>query len=309
MKGRMCGWLAAMAVCAGSMRAGTLEGMRSWAAEQGAAAAAQRLRAWGLTNATDAAAVLAWEEAETVDRALAAGAYGLIYEISRRDALGPESVEKIRQAMLSEPEPPRLTIGIVRNLPRQERQAFAELLYAAVPVSLPDRPVYGRHLVRHLALGDGSFYSSQAGVEEFAELLLAAEAMDLKMAEDLKIRIRDRAVDLARRKLREDGKSFVMQNGVNPLAEAIRPVVDALNAPLCEGLEGALRGLGADVAEQDRAELVRLAGEWQERLLWGELTDVETRNVLGKVAVALGVEGFNALVEVYNHGTGERDAQ
>jgi hypothetical protein len=110
------------------------------------------------------------------------------------------------------------------------------------------------------------------------------------------------AVRLARHQLRDEGLSFVAVDDINPLEERVRPVIDSLNADGAENLEAALRALGADVPDQDRWELFRHANAWRERILLGDMNQRDAQSVLGKLSVALGVEGFNDFVEVYNHG-------
>jgi hypothetical protein len=83
----------------------------------------------------------------------------------------------------------------------------------------------------------------------------------------------------------------------------VRPVVEALNAPECRGLEAALRALGCNVADRDRGDLRRVAGEWQQAIM-RDGAGVYVHMMLGKLSVALGPEGYNRFVDVYNNGTG-----
>ena len=87
-----------------------------------------------------------------------------------------------------------------------------------------------------------------------------------------------------------------------PLAVRVEPVVTALNAPECAGLEAALRSVGIDAADADRAALRAAAAGWQALILSGELTGPVMAAYLGKLCVALGVEPYNAFVDEYNHG-------
>ena len=125
----------------------------------------------------------------------------------------------------------------------------------------------------------------------------------LSHAENCKKAIKERAVTLARTKLRADGKSFVVKNGVNPLVVMVQSVVTALNAPECAGVEAALRDLGSTVQDIDRKVLRELVAAWQPRMMSGEMGPAEVNQVLGKIAVALGPDAYNRFVDAYNNGT------
>ena len=164
-------------------------------------------------------------------------------------------------------------------------------------------PEFGRLYLKYVVLRNEWVYGATIEWDDLVALLLAPEPLEIRYAELLKSRIKDRAVRLARERMHAQGLSFVMQDGVNPLAERVRPLVEALNAPECRGLEGELRSLGCDVPDRDRAELRRVAEAWRQAIVRGEVgTDLDRK--LGKLSVALGPEGYNRFVELYNHGTG-----
>ena len=85
---------------------------------------------------------------------------------------------------------------------------------------------------------------------------------------------------LARHELRAEGKSFVVKDGVNPLVAKLQPVVDAMNAPECKGLEAALRAIGGDVVDQDRTAARVLVTQCAEEVMAGDMQ--------GKDAAVLG---------------------
>jgi hypothetical protein len=134
--------------------------------------------------------------------------------------------------------------------------------------------------------------------------LVAGEPMDLPTAQRLKEMIKERAVTMARLKLRTEGKTFVTKNGVNPIVAKLAPVIDALNRAECAGLEEALRGLGCKCANVDRIDLRKASGVWQEELMRGERLGAAVPTVVGKLSVALGADGYKGFVDVYNNGTG-----
>ena len=109
-------------------------------------------------------------------------------------------------------------------------------------------------------------------------------------------------IEPARVTLRAEGKSFVVKDGVNPLVAKVQPVVDALNAPACEGLETALRALGLDVRDYDRGDLKKIGDSWRAQVMRGDLSGSDAVRLLGKIAVVLGAEGYNRFVDEYNNG-------
>ena len=150
------------------------------------------------------------------------------------------------------------------------------------------------------------------GIGEFSEgvneadlirLLLAPEPASLADVQTMKAAVKARAVRLARQGLRAEGKSFVVKNGVNPLEVKVRPVIDALNAQECAGLEAAFRGLGSTVQDVDRSGLAPLTVGWRAKILSGEMGGAEAAARLGKIALVMGADGYNRFVDEFNNGT------
>ena len=100
-----------------------------------------------------------------------------------------------------------------------------------------------------------------------------------------------------------EAETFVpCPGGVNPLVAKVQPVVDALNAPACEGLESALRALAADVRDVDRVDLKKLGDTWRAQVMRGDVLGNDAARLLGKIAVVLGADGYNRFVDEYNNG-------
>ena len=104
-------------------------------------------------------------------------------------------------------------------------------------------------------------------------------------------------------KLRAEGKSFVMKDGVNPLTAKVAPVVAALNAPACQGIEEALKALdGVSPQAMEREPLQKVAAVWEQQIMQGDISTPAAARLLGRIAVARGVEGYNRFVTEYNDG-------
>ena len=125
--------------------------------------------------------------------------------------------------------------------------------------------------------------------------------------------IKDRCAAGVKGLLRKEGKTFVARTVVttnaagnvmsalsNPIEARLRPVVDALNAPECEGLEAALRSFGFEVRDMDRTKLRTDVRKYADSIMNGE-TPANPAND-GSIAVLLGPDGYNAWVKAYNEG-------
>ncbi|MCX6997554.1 MAG: hypothetical protein NTV49_10820, partial [Kiritimatiellaeota bacterium] len=136
-------------------------------------------------------------------------------------------------------------------------------------------------------------------------LLLAPEEGDGGTVVGSKKAIFDAAVVQAKVKLRSEGKTFIVgPDGVNPLTAVLQPVVTALNAPLLNGLEQALAGLGLSVEQikMSRDPLKQLADGWCKKIMnaGADRTDIKWRRP--KISVALGAEDYAAFIRRYNEG-------
>ena len=137
----------------------------------------------------------------------------------------------------------------------------------------------------------------EAVLREWREKMAAASALMCKQA------IKDRATALARIQLRGMANPPpASSNGVSVVATMIAPVVIALNAPMCTGLETALQALGSPVTNVDRSALPALAATWQTNALNSVSSPAKVAAQLGKISVVLGVDAFNAWVNLYNAG-------
>ena len=301
---RMIGMVAALLGGASCACAGTLTGMQAWAGRSGTNVVALSFFAHGITNPVDCAAITAdWDEDLLVETSLRERAYGTIAFAMGRDKFAPATVERVKAAVLAETVPPAEVLDVVARFPVAEREQFRTVVVAAGAVRYARQPEYGRLFVKYGVLQGRSISGPDVGEDELLRCLLAPEGLTLTAAESFKKAIKERAVTLARTKLRAEGKSFVVKSGVNPLVVMVQPVVTALNAPECAGVEAALRDLGSTVQDIDRKVLRELVAAWQPRMMSGEMGPAEVNQVLGKIAVALGPDAYNRFVDAYNNGT------
>ena len=301
---RMTGLAVIVMVLAGMGRAEPVRYLAERAAT-GEAGMASWLTSVGITNAADQAEMsAAWDEDAVVDVALRCRSFALLGPVMCRHAMSALNLERVREAVLAERPAPAAVLEIVRGYPLAERGVFRETCMDAIPAStMASRPSYARLYVDTVLFGGQGIAKGLGDVNDMVSVLLAREYLFLREAAECKAGIKAAAVTLAREKLHADWLSFVMRDGVNPIAERVRPVVEALNAPECRGLEASLRALGCDVADRDRSDLRRMAEEWQQMIVRGEAR-VALNWMLGKLSVALGPEGYNRFVDVYNNGTG-----
>ena len=291
-------------VGAGAAVAGTLPGMQAWAVRSGTNGVVSQLTVYGMTNQADRTALTrAWDEDVLVDTALRNRAYGVLVLVMTRDKLTPVSMGRVKNALLAETAPPPAVLDVICQFPVAERAQFQAVAEVAAVVRYVDQPEFGRLSVKYSVLRGTSVFAVGTNEQDLVRLLLAPEPLSLAFAENCKKAIKDGAVVLARVKLRAEGKSFVVKNGVNPLVVMVQSVVTALNAQECAGLEAALRGLGSDVQDVDRKSMRDLVAGWQPRMMAGEMVPGEVSQVLGKIAVALGPDAYNRFVDAYNNGT------
>lgn len=284
-------------------RAETLERTKAWAERSKPEDVRSRLARMGagadehFDLVTDG-----WRESVVVDVALERNRIDLLAWVLERDTLSEESVARVRDDQGARERPHDGLWTFVGRLPQEDRGQFEATLRRLIPHRFGNRPVFGELELKYQLLRGEPVVSGRTETADLVRLLLAVESLDLRGAERLRDAVKWNAVRLARHQLREEGLSFVMVEDVNPLEDRVRPVVDALNAPGAEGLEAALRGLGAEVADADRTALGRQGDAWRERILLGDMSPRDAEGILGKLSVALGVDGFNDFVTVYNYG-------
>ena len=153
---------------------------------------------------------------------------------------------------------------------------------------------------------ESPFSLKLASIDELIELRLAPE---LRTSDEATL-ILEKATAGAKKALRAEGKSFVtytevvggVTNVINPLTAKLAPVVEALNAPLMTGLEGALATCGITVASQNgnRASMQALSDGWENAILDGEVAPAQQAPYLAALKVSLGVEAYNAMIKAYN---------
>ena len=296
--------MAVVVVTGTAAMAGNLKGMQLWVQKSGTGVVDRTLKVNGITNAEERARMTAnWDEETVVETALRMKAYGLLDLVAGNDALAAGSLKKIKAAVLAEQTVPPAIWGLATRYPADEREDFRKALEALAAGRYATTPEYGRLAVKYLIKGV-SMGGTGMSEEDMVRWLVAGEPMDLATAQRLKEMIKERAVVLARLKLRAEGKSFVTKDGVNPIVAKLAPVIDALNRAECAGLEEALRGLGCKCANADRIDLRKASGVWQEELMRGERLGAVVPTVVGKLSVALGADGYKRFVDVYNNGTG-----
>lgn len=112
--------------------------------------------------------------------------------------------------------------------------------------------------------------------------------------------------------LRKNNKSFVSildpdgKLSVNPIADCSKPIIDALNAPQCIGLEAELRKIGFEVDDFDRTRLNALIPKYMDDIMYGEIP--YSNNITGSILIYLGVDEYNAWVNEYNTGVSGRSS-
>lgn len=123
--------------------------------------------------------------------------------------------------------------------------------------------------------------------------------MDERSLRDMKKSIQKLASSKLKRKMREQGKSFVTKNGVNPCEEYLTRLNAALDAPRFAGLNAWLEELGYEARINDAKMLSdEYIKELKEKIFYGEkeLTPLSKAILL----VYLGVDGYNQFVKEYN---------
>ena len=263
---------------------------------------ARMLAGYGITNVADVAAIMAgWDEDVCIDAAIRNRAFNLMAYTLSLGKLTPANMERIKVAVLAEKEPPPCAPDIAMKFPVAQRSAFKAAVAPVCATRFATQPELGRLWMKYTFLQGIPITSSEVSLEDVVSYLLAPDPLGLTEAESWKQTIKGRVVELARTTLRAEGKSFVVKDGVNPLVAKVQPVVDALNAPACEGLEEALRGLGGNVRDMDRGELKKVVETWRAQVMRGDLGNDAAR-FLGKISIVLGADRYNRFVDEYNNG-------
>ena len=148
-----------------------------------------------------------------------------------------------------------------------------------------------------------ALYTKGAEVDEMVrsmgEHIIPRCYIDINGIATFKSYVQKSATKTIKRKLREQGKSFVTKDGVNPVEQYLTRLNTALNAPRFAGLNEWLAELGY----KERIDLSRLPSEQEvealkEAVMYGE------KNMTGQVKihlyVCLGVDGYNQFVKEYN---------
>ena len=86
------------------------------------------------------------------------------------------------------------------------------------------------------------------------------------------------------------------------IADCSSGAVD-FHAAFISSRETSSGALGGKVEDRDRVALREKTAGWREQIASGAMTSEAAMLVLGKIAVALGPEGYNRFVDGYNNGT------
>ncbi len=251
----------------------------------------------GITAPADQAAILAsgFDVQTIFNVAIQYPAFDVLSGMSRNGYLTASNQAVVGQAFLNAVNPPAEKFNLwLYGLPVSQRGAYADLALrlAATQPRNAACPVEGLLFVKYQVLrGVGQIPCAAMTDQELVTYLLAPEPMGVLSATRCRTLLLDRAVGLARQQARGVPAST---NGVSAVSALVAPVVTALNAPLCNGLEPALQSLGSGVTNVDRAAVAALVSVWTN----GAVT-VEQQ---GKVSVVMGVDAFNQWGGVFTAG-------
>ncbi|MCX6996328.1 MAG: hypothetical protein NTV49_04415 [Kiritimatiellaeota bacterium] len=285
--------------------AGPLKGMRAWADRVGTNEVARFLTKSGIADQAACDAVTAtWDEDLFVDTALTNRAFDMLLLGMKGNKLSAANMERIKAAASAQRAPIGSVVNIAMLYPVGERAIFQAAVEPVLARRFASQLEMGRLYMKYTVLQGLPMIGAGTSDDDLTRLLLAPEALGLNEADHCKQEIKNHAARLAKLRLRAEGTTFVVKNGINPLVVKVQPVIDALNAPACEGLEAALRALGAKVADCERTELKKMADVWATQMMSGDLAGGEASRYLGKVAIAMGAEAYNRFVDEFNNGTG-----
>jgi len=267
------------------------------------------LRANGITNTIDRQTIIAanYDVQVTVASALRNRAWNVLGILSKHwqhPLTVTNNIAIGRMVMASSNNPPLVSFlcDWLQTIPVDQRQRFSPMLSNMPPVFVA-MPTYSALFVKYQVLQGIALNSIQMPEQDLVANLLAPEPMMLQRANDVRAAIKNKAIVLAKAQLRS-GAAPATTNGIPPASVLIGPVSAALNAPLCAGLEEALRALGGSITNVDRSALPALCAAWQQDALnavsAGDLSTAQSR--LGKISVVLGAQVFIPWNETFNKG-------
>lgn len=228
----------------------------------------------------------------------------MLCDIFSRDIISLSNRNLIAAEILSRTNYSGYTAIILHRYPVNERMQFISILTNANSVfngGYPPgfNPVATRMRLDSYLTGDVDF-SKNTNIASMIVGLLAPEPIDLYFVTSCKKRINSLTSAAARLYLRSNGKTFVVgTNGVNPVVELVQPVTDALNAPLCIGLEAALNNIGISTPTNDRTALIAWGNTYTNQVMLGL---VAPAIYVGKISVFLGTTNYNNWINLYNNG-------
>jgi hypothetical protein len=253
-----------------------------------------------------------WKESVVVDAAMKVRWSGPIAAIAGSVKLSAESIEKVKAVLTpDQAERSQYHTKLLSALPFADRAAYPARLQVWADTVMPaNHPIAKALYIKYTLLQGNSV--AAATNWELLNLVLSSEFPSVLAVDHttLKNNIKARAILLAKRQLRKEGKTFVAKTVdvggkktvVNPLDDLVKPVVDALNAPAFEGIEKALTAIGdgSITGTFDRVALRAAASKYQDRVMNGEIEP--TRDILLKIETALGIDAYNKWIEEYNNG-------
>ena len=133
-----------------------------------------------------------------------------------------------------------------------------------------------------------------------AEMSVSPKPVFLSEINIVKGAIRDQAAKIIKRKMREKGISFVVKDGVNPVAVRLKALADALNAPRLSGLNEWNAELGIDAVQVNVMKDISDAdvAKLKDAIFYGDkVMNIKSQNTL---FFCLGVDGYNKFVKDYN---------
>ena len=278
-----------------------LTNINAYATKMGGLTSATAPATWNCSPSSTAVIQSVWglDENVVIPIVLREKAFDLLAAIMSKDSLNASNRVLVAKSVLAQPALPAQIVPIVMAFPLAERVQFEVTLLNASIDLYPGMGDVKKHVtIKNWVIRDISIHDTD--ITDLVPLLLAPEAASMDDAILYKRLIKEKAIAYARKKLRLEGKTFVVgADGINPLTVKMQPVVDALNAPVCDGLELALRNLGANVPNVGRDSLRAQAGQWQEKIMYGDMSPILH---LGKIMIYLGSTEYNIWANKYNKG-------